>query len=360
LVELPTPSSVIWDRDPHTAAKHQILKGYLDAWFPIIASRWKSTGLTYVDAFAGPGEYTDGSFGSPIIAARAAFMSQVTQHGANVNLVFIEKNRDRFDHLGSLFDKQKLSQRSVVRVHGDCETALVPVLDELKAWAGPMFVNFDGWGVDTPYTLVRRVGEGTSPEVLVTFHSQWFTRFAGQEDVDAGDRVYGDGGWRAVRDQPDAQAKKSFLVSEYRRCLNTGGFCHCLTFELVDEGGHPLFLVYGTTSLQGVRKMKDAMWRVDRLSGSRFRDPRDPNQLQFDVDQTNPNLTVLRHQILERLEQGPTTLANLKNFVLRETVFKESHTTIAVDELVRERKVLRTLGRGHARVNVRLAPPTLF
>ena len=360
MVELPTPSGVIWDRDPHTAAKHQILKGYLDAWFPIIASSWKSTGLTYVDAFAGPGEYLDGSFGSPIIAARAAFVSQVTKHGARINLVFVEKNRERFDHLTRLLDEQRLSQRSVVPVHGDCETALVPVLDELKAWAGPMFVNFDGWGVDTPYALVQRVGEGTSPEVLVTFHSQWFTRFAGQEDVEAGDRVYGDGAWRAVRDQPDPQAKKSFLVSEYRRCLSTGGFCYCLTFELVDEGGHPLFLVYGTTSLQGVRKMKDAMWRVDRLSGSRFRDPRDPNQLQFDVDPRNPDLTVLRHQILERLELGSTTLADLKVFVLRETVFKESHAAMAVDELVRDRRVIRSPGRDHAHVAVRLAPATLF
>ena len=133
MVELPTPSGVIWDRDPHTAAKHQILKGYLDAWFPIIASSWKSTGLTYVDAFAGPGEYLDGSFGSPIIAARAAFVSQVTKHGARINLVFVEKNRERFDHLTRLLDEQRLSQRSVVPVHGDCETALVPVLDELKA-----------------------------------------------------------------------------------------------------------------------------------------------------------------------------------------------------------------------------------
>ena len=197
--ELPPPSRVSWDRDPHTAAKHQILKGYLEAWFPIIASGWKSTGLTYVDAFAGPGEYTDGSFGSPIIAARAALVPQVTQHRAKINLVFIEKDRERFDHLADVLDEQKLTPRSIVRVLGDCEVVLVPVLDDLKAWAGPMLVNFDGWGVDTPYALVQRVGESTSPEVLVTFQSQWFTRFAEQEDVEAGDRVYGDGEWRAVR-----------------------------------------------------------------------------------------------------------------------------------------------------------------
>jgi hypothetical protein len=29
------PSSVLWDRDEHTAARHRILRKYLDAWLPI-------------------------------------------------------------------------------------------------------------------------------------------------------------------------------------------------------------------------------------------------------------------------------------------------------------------------------------
>ena len=72
------PKEVVWDRDPHTEAKHDLLKVYLDAWFPIMASRWSSTGICYVDAFAGPGEYRDGSVGSPIIALDAACRSEVS------------------------------------------------------------------------------------------------------------------------------------------------------------------------------------------------------------------------------------------------------------------------------------------
>jgi len=52
------PTGTLWPRDPHTAAKHQMLFTYLQAWFPIIGSRFP--GLTYVDAFAGPGEYAGG------------------------------------------------------------------------------------------------------------------------------------------------------------------------------------------------------------------------------------------------------------------------------------------------------------
>ncbi|MFZ7121222.1 MAG: three-Cys-motif partner protein TcmP, partial [Eubacteriaceae bacterium] len=48
-------SSTIWAIEPHTEAKHAILRKYLDAWLPII-TRWNGKVL-YIDGFAGPGEY---------------------------------------------------------------------------------------------------------------------------------------------------------------------------------------------------------------------------------------------------------------------------------------------------------------
>ncbi len=50
---------------PHTQAKHHILKYYLDEWFPILGRARGS--LRYIDGFAGPGEYEGGEDGSPIM-----------------------------------------------------------------------------------------------------------------------------------------------------------------------------------------------------------------------------------------------------------------------------------------------------
>ena len=30
------PESTVWDRDPHAEAKHLVLRGYFDAWYPIM------------------------------------------------------------------------------------------------------------------------------------------------------------------------------------------------------------------------------------------------------------------------------------------------------------------------------------
>jgi len=119
-------------------------------------------------------------------------------------------------------------------------------------------------------------------------------------------------------------------------------------------------LVFGTNNELGIEKMKDAMWRVDREFGSRFRDPRDPNQLEFDLSDADPNLVLLRQQLLERIELGTTTLAELQRFTLLETVFKKAHASKAVKVLEAERKVVCRHARSHDDFMVTLAPDTLF
>ncbi len=66
------PTDVLWERDPHTAAKHTLLRRYLSAWFPIMAAQFRDTGITFLDAFAGPGEYTNSQESSPAIAMTQA------------------------------------------------------------------------------------------------------------------------------------------------------------------------------------------------------------------------------------------------------------------------------------------------
>jgi three-Cys-motif partner protein len=48
-------NKVVWPLDPHTHAKHVILRSYLGAWFPIL-NKYNGR-IVYIDGFAGPGEY---------------------------------------------------------------------------------------------------------------------------------------------------------------------------------------------------------------------------------------------------------------------------------------------------------------
>lgn len=57
-----------WTREPHIAAKHQVLGAYVDGWLGVMASqalKFVRPGaprprLLLLDGFAGPGRYADG------------------------------------------------------------------------------------------------------------------------------------------------------------------------------------------------------------------------------------------------------------------------------------------------------------
>ncbi|HWL42154.1 MAG TPA: three-Cys-motif partner protein TcmP [Ilumatobacter sp.] len=356
------PTGVLWERDPHTAAKHTLLRRYLSAWFPIMAKQFRGDGITFLDGFAGPGEYTNSTESSPVIAMTQAVRNEVVSLGTPIRLVFIEDDRRRVEHLETLLER-RFPQSSwpagmVSRVrHGQCGDLYEQAIAEVGGWFGPVFANLDGWGADTNYEIVQRIAQQQSSEVLVTFKDQFFIRFANGEQ-EAGERVFGHSDWRNV-DQLPAWDKKPFLLNLYRQCLHDAGFPYVLTFEMIDEGGHSLYLFFGTTNTVAVQKFKDGLWEVDGVAGQRFRDPRDPNQMSFDI--LRPDFTALATSILELLEMRDHNMAELCQYALLETIYKDTHVKPVVDSLLQERKVewART-GKSYQDRVLRLAPTTLF
>jgi three-Cys-motif partner protein len=81
---------------PHTKIKHEILKRYLDAWLPILGS-WAGR-VVFIDGFAGPGRYSGGEPGSPVIALQTLldhpFFKKV-RPGRKVVFLFIEQSPER-------------------------------------------------------------------------------------------------------------------------------------------------------------------------------------------------------------------------------------------------------------------------
>lgn len=87
------PKTTQWTLEPHTRAKHEILKRYLSAWFPIL-SQGGFPEVLYVDGFAGPGRYSKGEEGSPIIALKAALEHMATLQ-SRIRFLFVEEREDR-------------------------------------------------------------------------------------------------------------------------------------------------------------------------------------------------------------------------------------------------------------------------
>ena len=119
------------------------------------------------------------------------------------------------------------------------------------------------------------------------------------------------------------------------------------------------FLFFGTTNEVAVQKFKDGLWEVDGVAGQRFRDPRDRNQMSFDV--LRPDFTPLTISIIELLEVREHNMAELCQYALLETIYKETHVKPVVDSLLEQRRVeLARTGRSYEERVLRLAPASLF
>lgn len=255
---------VPWDVDPHTKAKHAVYRQYLSKWMPIMVQGW-SGDATYAEGFAGPGVYVDGSPGSPVIALRSLLdRPELRSKVRNVRLLFVDRDPRCTDLLQAKLKEAannialaQLHQHGIVVdvVTGTCEPRLEEVLTRHAAWGHPMLVVLDTWGGAVHLDLVRRIAGNVSSEVIVTMQPQYFARFAEAPDVAHGDSVFGGTEWREVATKP-AQDKARWLLQRYRRTVQGAGFPHVLDFELIDTRGQALYLVFGTTHHQGVRKMK--------------------------------------------------------------------------------------------------------
>src|SRR5947209_5758425 len=96
-----TITDTLWPLEPHTAKKHEILKRYFQAWLPILGHT--NNRLLYIDAFAGPGEYSGGEDGSPLVILKAA-RDHSLKVSSELRCIFVEAEPDRYNHLLKVLD----------------------------------------------------------------------------------------------------------------------------------------------------------------------------------------------------------------------------------------------------------------
>jgi three-Cys-motif partner protein len=304
--------------------------------------------VTYVDAFAGPGEYAGGEEGSPVFA-----LDRLLRHGAapqmglkreRVHLILTEERRDRSEHLNAL-----LAQRfgpldrlpvTVTPRRAEAGTATGALLSETGAWKYPILAVFDSWGnVGVPLSLIRQLARNPASEVIVTFGPNWFNRREQMEPDHLGLVFGGRAHWEpADRQSPAAERWRTWLAT-YRDALRRAGFRYQLQFEIVPHTGQPLYLVFGTGHEKGVEVMKEAMWEVDGNDGIGFRDPRTRGGQVLDQMTLWSSSGMPQDELLDlvtqRLEAGKVTVKELSGWLLTETArWRRPDAAKAVRELL--------------------------
>lgn len=278
---------VLWDMEPHTAAKHRVLRSYLDAWIPVMAQQAlhvrghsvEKPRLLVVDGFAGPGQYATGEPGSPLIMLDALLSHSAFPRLENVDFffLFIEHDGRRIDRLRQEVAAQgKLPSNVSIRFeHGEFESTFGSLIDDTTERGKilvPTFAFIDPFGYSTAsMSVTGRLLDFPRCEVLFFLPLSFVHRFVGREgQEEALTSLFGCEDWRGAIGLR-GEARRDFLLQLFERKLGENASVkHVRSFQLRTQDGNDYRLVFGVGHDKGLEIAKDAMWTVDPVAGTSY------------------------------------------------------------------------------------------
>ena len=287
--------------------------------------------VLYIDGFAGPGRYSGGEDGSPLLVLKAA-RDHTYPFKADLLCIFIEENRKRFLELEHSVENVRGSlppNISVRTVHGTFDEQLIKTfasLDLQKQSAAPTFAFIDPFGFShTPFSTVKRVLSNRRGEVLINFMYEEINRFLSLEKHSSDyDALFGTSDWRKAVAVTAPDRRKKAIYGTYQRQLETcAQYVH--SFEMRNiANSTDYFLFFATNNIRGLEKMKEAMWRIDSTGFYRFSDLVEARKqsLLFAI---GPDYDLLREMVLEAHSGKPISVDDLEIWVVSETPFLRSH-----------------------------------
>ena len=344
------PDETTWPIDEHTRAKHEILRRYLGAWFPILTIRGSNLRVIFLDGFSGPGRYSGGEPGSPLIALETLINHTHFSEMSNTEFIFlfVENERDRFENL-----QQELERFWSQRVGGKPRNVGVftynkeftemaqHILAHTQGRLAPTFAFIDpfGWS-GVSMNTIRDLLSSRKCEVLFNFMYDSVNRFVADERPGISqsfNQLFGTETTEHVTAAAlSGEKRKRFLVDLYKKQLHTvGGFTFVRSFELMNPGRRrtQYFLMFGTRHPRGLQAMKDAMWALDPVSGVRFQGFAGDQLVLFEPE---PNTAALRTAILDRFGHQSVSIETIEQFVVQETDYLTTHYRQVLKKLENE------------------------
>lgn len=327
------PDHTIWPLDPHTKAKHVILRKYLNAWLPKI-TKWNGK-VIFCDGFAGPGVYANGEDGSPIIAIKTLLEHSYRDRvRAEIKYLFIEERRDRCDSLRNAVNQLELPKSVDVWIinstYAEAFSDLLDDLDKEESKLAPTFAFIDPFGVKgVPLDIIRRLMAHRGCEVLVTIMVGYLHRFIASPEFEPHcDELFGTDQWRAARELAGS-TRESFLRRLYQERLlakDGVGARYARYFTMKNERNVTIYdLFFATNHPAGIDAMKEAMWNVDQSGGYTFSDATNPDQeTLFTAD---PNWGQLVDMLAQRFGNAAVPWSAVEE-AIRHTPFRALKTPL--------------------------------
>lgn len=263
-------STFFEERQPAAVLKHGILRRYLHPFASKTGKFAPDQRVVYLDGYAGPGTYSDGTPGSPALAEETAVKVASFRR---LECIFVEKDQGMYLKLAEMLKPYDNWNAH----HGVLDEKLDEVLGEVGQ--APLFVFLDPFGLTIPFDdfvdkLLRRPQTtGAITEVLLNFSTRGLERNSGhltsdkdypakQALVDRTDARLGGDWWHGIwRENPPE--RNDLILSQYVERLRSsaGGGWGRWTIPVANHvDGDPMYhLVFFTQHADGLWTFSQAL-----------------------------------------------------------------------------------------------------
>jgi three-Cys-motif partner protein len=279
---------VLWPREEHTKAKHELLLAFFNKWVSIHSSYFASQqagGLVRsYDGFAGPGVYAGGESGSPLIIMRALCTNtNLLERWKRVryDVHFVEKNRARAEMLETKLTEFEAAMRD--RRPGWTDRVKWTVtcgryeenVPQSAAEPSALFLFLDPFGYShAPMTLTQNLVQQPKSDTLIFLPLSFVNRFKDREGQEVAlDRFFGTPTWRDI---PDGADRPRHLLALFEAQLKKAGLDYVGAFKLRPDSTNEYFIVGGSGHPKGWASIKEGLWAVDPVNGAEYQAPKPP------------------------------------------------------------------------------------
>jgi three-Cys-motif partner protein len=270
------------DYDNLQRVKHQLLRGYLGGWFPILGS-WSGR-IVYIDCNAGRGKHRTGQPGSPLIAISTflghPFRDRILKN-CEVSFFFIEADKENQQNLEKIMRAIKRPPKvSITTKLGEFEAIISTEIDRLKAQnarLAPAFVFVDPYGFRLPGKLLAQLKAFEKCELFITFMWRWIDMaIRHPEQAENMDALFITPKWRSLLTIEDSDQRCEAAIRLL--CSELGARYSTRIKMLGDNGATKYVLIHATNHPRGRELMLEVMWKICPKDGFRARMTDNPNQ----------------------------------------------------------------------------------
>ncbi len=329
----------LWEAQPHTLAKLEIIGRYLYLWFTIVGSNPQNRRLVYIDGFAGPGRYTNTDKSSPLVALQAAKEALIKfphkLRETEFCFLFVEKNPKFADNLRETISAISWPSQFKWRVEkGSFEEKVGGILEDFRREGkqlAPTFAFIDPFGATgLPFTVIAEILQQSTCEVLLNLDPDGISRLVTAQNVEKNqahlDLLSGGLSWQAELDPhlPMPQLSAQILALYKRRLRSIAPYVFAFAMNS-REGQLNYHLVFASRHFFGLEKMKEAMRAVDQTGNYSFSDDIVGQELlKFDFDAP----AVLAKKMRRALGGKWRPYSHFRDFALTETPFINPKSTL--------------------------------